>query len=248
LCKVEAIVVREEGNTMKRIAVWLSASALTGVCALPIPPVLAQGTPSTFRGQVWTWSEEQGTVTLLMGNSIVRVKVAPEELRRLQLHQTVTIKGELAEPTIGVQTQPLGPMTAVPTGPVARAELAGTVTAVSNGTLTVTSNRGPLVVWVAADAETRYQPGARVRVITSVQAVNMVPASADRPAPPAAPVGREPGDYAVVTGRILQVDPSGKLTIESPRGPIQVAVPQPQADRWKTTEPVQVQMSVHPAS
>jgi hypothetical protein len=54
-----------------------------------------------------------------------------------------------------------------------------------------------------------------------------------------------PGDQAVVVGRILNVNPTGTLTIESPRGPVTVWVPD--ANAFKIGDFVQVQTVVQPA-
>jgi hypothetical protein len=51
-----------------------------------------------------------------------------------------------------------------------------------------------------------------------------------------------PGDQAVVVGRILGVNPAGTLTVESPRGPIAVWVPDPAS--FKIGDFVQVQTVV----
>jgi len=54
-----------------------------------------------------------------------------------------------------------------------------------------------------------------------------------RPASPASPEAppaewSEPGDHAVVRGRILSADPRGTIVVESPRGPVRI---------WATIEP-----------
>ena len=62
---------------------------------------------------------------------------------------------------------------------------------------------------------------------------------------PAVSPRTEPGDYAVVIGRVLAVDPSGRLTVESPRGPVTVRVPN--VTRYKVGDTVELRTSVHPA-
>ena len=52
-------------------------------------------------------------------------------------------------------------------------------------------------------------------------------------------IATEPGDYAIVSGRVLGADPRGLLTVESPRGPITVWVPD--------TTPYPVGSAVQPA-
>jgi hypothetical protein len=46
-------------------------------------------------------------------------------------------------------------------------------------------------------------------------------------------------------GRVLAIDPSGSLTIESARGPVTVRVPN--VTRYKVGDTVEVRTSVHPA-
>ena len=132
------------------------------------------------------------------------------------------------------------------TGPEDRSVTTAHVTGTDlRGTITVESDRGPVEVWIVDT--THYHFGDRVEISMAVRAVRVEvrPAS---PASPEAPPAEwsEPGDHAVVRGRILSADPRGTIAVESPRGPVRV---------WATIEPgrycaknwVEVQSRVRPA-
>jgi hypothetical protein len=180
---------------------------------------------NTFTGEVWTWDERENTVTLRRGAETVRVKTTPDQIRGLTLHSTVTIRGELAPPAeIARVMTPAVPMTPVPRGPMAQQTVAGTVTAVDpTGRLSVQSEHGALHVWTAAGANQRFAPGDKVQVVIALQPVDMVPAGGGAPAAadPSASLSSQPGDSAVVTGRVIGVD-RGLIIVESPTGPVQV--------------------------
>jgi hypothetical protein len=228
-----------------RIVTVVGIVAVLAGCATARPP--APGT-QTFAGQVWMWDTPSSVVTLAQdGGRLVRVKVDPETLRGLRLHQYTSVSGTLAPPAeILHTTQPAGPVTAVPRGQPETVEVTGAVTTVdSGGRLAVSSERGPLHLWVAEGADQRLPRGTRVTVRISVQPVDLVASSA--PAPPTpTPVGTppagEPGDHAVVTGRIVGMNPGGLLVVESPSGPIQVL--SGDAGRYKVGDAVQVRTSV----
>ena len=187
------------------------------------------------------------------GGQPVRVKVDPETLRTLRLHQFTRVSGTLAPPADLVHTtQPAGPVTAVPKGPGGagrgdgHGEHRGSRGAASRSTpgevpCTYGWRRGP------SSASPRAR---RCNVRISVQPVDLVPASS--PASPApAPVGTpaasptsEPGDHAVVTGRIIGIT-GGVLVVESPTGPIQVVTAD--GGRYKVGDAVQVRTSVRRA-
>jgi hypothetical protein len=223
------------------------ALVLAGCATQAPPPKAAEGT--TFTGQVWTWDEADSTITLRRGTEDIRVKVTPDQLRGLQLHQTVTVRGQLAPPKeIERIVTPAKPLQAVPRGPVEQHALDGTVTAADpRGRLSIQTDRGPLHVWAAAGADQRFQPGAKVRVDIVVQPVDMVPAAAGtspatmQPAASPAPTDR-PGDYAVITGRVMGVERTGTLIVESPTGPVQVWVPD--SGKFGVEQPVQVRTFV----
>ena len=221
----------------------VSVRAQTGTIVAPAPPAT-----QVYSGEVWTWDETTNVVTLRQGEGTVRVRVTPEELRRLQLHQAATVRGELAPPEqlprVAVDA---APMNAEPRGTAQQTEVSGTVTAATpDGRLSISTDRGALHVWAAAGVDKRLAPGTLVRIVTSVQPVEYVPASsAPKPAAePSASVAPRPGDYSVVTGRVLGVNPRS-LLVESPAGPIQVAVAD--ASAFTVSPPVQVRTTVSTA-
>jgi hypothetical protein len=85
----------------------------------------------------------------------------------------------------------------------------------------------------------------------AVQPVDMVPLSAGAPVPvdpaatPTGPSG-QPGDYSVVTGRVMGVARNGTLVVESPTGPVQIWVPD--STKYKVEQPVQVRTFVAPTA
>ena len=227
----------------------VAIAALMAGCATAPPAAGVQ----TFTGEVWTWDVKDSTVTLWQDGQRVRVKTTPEQMRTLQLHQFARVTGTLAPPSDVLILGPVGPVTAVPKGQPEIVELRGTVAAVDpSGRLAINSERGPVHVWVAAGADQRFKVGEPVTMRSSVQAVDLVPASAPTiPAP--APVGApsvspsaEPGDHAVVTGRIMGINPGGVLVVESPSGPIQVFATD--SSRYKIGDAVQVRTTVRTAS
>jgi len=72
-----------------------------------------------------------------------------------------------------------------------------------------------------------------------------MPAPAPVGAPSASP-STEPGDHAVVTGRIMGINAGGVLVVESPTGPIQVFATD--SSRYKIGDAVQVRTTVRTAS
>jgi hypothetical protein len=227
----------------------VAIAALLAGCAIAPPAAGGQ----VFTGEVWTWDVKDSTVTLWQDGRRVRVKTTPEQIRTLQLHQFARVTGTLAPPSDLLILGPVGPVTAVPKGQPEVVELKGAVASVDpGGRLAINSERGLIHVWVAAGADQRFKVGEPVTVRSSVQAVDLVPASA--PAMPApAPVGApsaspssEPGDHAVVTGRIMGINPGGVLVVESPRGPIQVVATD--SSRFKIGDAVQVRTTVRTAS
>jgi hypothetical protein len=229
---------------------------VVGIVALLAGCATARTAPGTqsFTGEVWAWDRNDSVVTLMQdGGQPVRVKVSPDTLNTLRLHQFVTLTGTPAGPAAVVQTtQPAGTYNAVPRGQAEIVELTGTVTTVDpKGRLALTSDRGPLHVWVADGADQRFTKGAPVSVRISVQPVDLVPAAAPAPvaatpvgAPSASPTS-EPGDHAVVTGRIIGIT-GGVLVVESPTGPIQVITAD--GSRYRIGEVVQVRTSVRTTS
>jgi hypothetical protein len=123
----------------------------------------------------------------------------------------------------------------------------GTVrSATPDGRVIVDTARGPLEVQVAQGEASRFPPGRPVDVRVTVQPLDMVPAPA--PVPPPSPIPQpaasvaEPGDYGVVIGRILNVDPAGVMTVDAPGRPITVWVADP--TRYRIGDTVEVRTFV----
>jgi hypothetical protein len=231
------------GETRMKImrALAVAAVILTGCAALPPP----QG--HTFSGTVRDWDTGAGTVTLVQDDGRLQtVRISPDQFTTLRQQQYATVRGELVAGPVE-PPPPRQPMTARPKGVPDELEIPGTVAAVDpSGRIGVTSDRGPMELWVPAGADQRFQRGAPVRVRMTVQPLEMVPAASAPPPPPAAPVAREePGDYAMVIGRVLEVEPTGGLRVDAPNGPIVVMVPE--AKRYRVGDDVEVRSSVHPS-
>ena len=208
------------------------------------------GGPQTFTGEVWTWDEPNNTVTLYKSGQIQRVKISRDQMRTLRLHEQARVTGELAPPADLLHVVNAGPMAPVPRGQAETIEVKGTVASADpQGRIAVTSDRGPVHVWGAQGADSRFAKGAPVSVKMTVQPVDMKPAPAGQPAaatPPAASPSSEPGDHAVITGRIVGVNPGGILVVESPTGPIQVLV----ADgaKYKVGDWVEIRSTIRASS
>jgi hypothetical protein len=232
------------------LAVLVLVAAVIGAgCATVAPP---PGT-TAFTGEVWTWDEQENTVTLRQGTRDIRVNVTPDTFRVIRLHEVRTIHGTLAPPKALPTVLVEGPSRVVPRGAADEMEVAGTVASVDVGKMVVNSPQGPLHIWRATNG-LPFTPGRNVRVRVRVQPLDVVlvqpgQAVATAPAPgtmdPAAAPRTDPGDYAVVMGRIIAIDPSGALTMESARGPVMIRVPN--ASRYKVGDTVEVRTSVHPA-
>jgi len=230
-------------------AMWLALAVVLAGCAVE---TVQQAPGRAFTGEVWTWDRENNTVTLWQGTELVRVKVTPEQLVGLQPRQVTTVRGELAPPAeIPVVLVPAPPMVAVPSGPVDQTEVTGTVAAVDpNGRISVSSSRGRVDVWVGAGVADRLPMGSSVRLRTTVQRFAMVAASgaplaSASPASEPATLAGAPGDHATITGRVLRVEPAGIIAVESPRGPIDVLVPD--SSRYRVGDRVEVRTSVQRA-
>jgi hypothetical protein len=230
---------------MKTLAMAVLITIALGACATQQPA--PSGT--AFTGEVWHWSEETGIVTLRQGGGqLVHVKVAPEQMSTLRLNQTTTIRGQQVAPP-DIERVVLPPGQLVPKGQADVLETTGTVASLDPaGKAAITSARGPVEVWVATPT-TAVRAGEAVRVRMQVQALDVLPAPVGQTPPPETPptarVGSEPGDYAAVRGAVRAIDPAGRLTVETPRGPIQIWVPR--ADRYIVGQFVEVQTAVHPA-
>jgi hypothetical protein len=207
--------------------------------------------PAKYTGMVWTWDAERNIVTLNDAGRQFRVLVTPEQIRTLRLHENATVTGQLLGPDL-LETVllPTAPMAAMPNGPASRAEITGQISGIeANDVAAVDSARGPLRVWLADGGATRFATGRPVKVDVSVQPVRMVPiagsggqASGPTIEPTSPPV---PGDQAVVVGRILSITPTGTMTVDSPRGPVTVWVPD--AANFRMGDFVQVRTVVSPS-
>lgn len=233
---------------MRTLITVIAVIALVAGCATA-SPTRTQAPGTVYSGEVWTWDERENIVTLRQGTQSIRVQVTPDQMIGLRLHQNATLRGQLAPPAeIAHVTSSTGPMAAVPRGSAEQVELRGSVTAAgADGRVSIDSPRGPVHVWVATGAEQRFAPGTSVRVITTVQPVDMVPADrAPRSAPdPAASLSSQPGDYSVVTGRIIGVNPKGGLIVESPSGPLQLWVAD--SSKYRLSDSVQIRTSLQRA-
>jgi hypothetical protein len=242
-------------TTMKRFSAFL-AMAISVMLAVGCATTTAATPPGTtaFTGEVWTWDEHDNTITLRQGLRDIRVQVTPDQFIGLQLHSTRTIHGTLAPPKELPFVVVEGPSTVVPRGPADEMHLTGTIATVDPaGRLVVNTPQGPVQVWRATDGSA-FAPGGNVRVHMRVQPMDVVPirpgqAVASTPAPvavdPSASPRMEPGDYAIVLGRVLAVDPSGSVTVDSTRGPVTVRVSN--VSRYRVNDTVEVRTSVHPA-
>jgi len=237
-------------STFLTISVFVAATLVAGCASTaPLPGSTA------FTGEVWTWDEQENTVTLRQAGRDIRVNVTPDQLIGLQLHSTKTIMGTLAPPKALPVVMVEGPSTVLPRGPADEMQLTGTVAVVDPaGKLVVNTPQGAIQIWRATDGMA-FTQGSNVRVHVRVQPMDVMMVqpgptgviSAPPPIPisPSASPRTEPGDYAIVMGRVVAVDPAGAITIESARGPVTVRVPT--ASRYKVNDTVEVRTSVHPA-
>ena len=208
---------------MKTFQLLLALAILVGSTTTTV----AQSPGTLYRGEVWTWDERDSTVMLRDGARMLRVQIPLDDVRRLKMHEITTVRGQLLGPKPIEQVIVPGPaLAAVPRGAIARSETTGRVVALdSSGLMTVDTSQGRVTIWTNNPSVVPVAPGSVIRLRSTVQGADIVPqaslvgADAQQPA---ASVMTEPGDYAVVTGRVVSVDPRGLLTVESPRGPITV--------------------------
>jgi translation initiation factor IF-1 len=234
---------------MKHLSGFLTLSLLAVVAVAGCATTSAPPGATAFTGEVWTWDEQLNTVTLRQGARDIRVNITPDQIAKLRLHETKTVYGTLAPPAELPLVLVEGPSTVVPRGAADEMEVTGTVAAVDPaGHIVVNAPQGAIRVWRATDG-VMFTPGGTARVRMRVQPLDVVlvrPGVASVPAAvvPAASPRTEPGDYAVIIGRVVAVDPSGRLTVESSRGPVNVWVSNP--GRYKVNDTVEVRTSVHP--
>jgi len=227
------------------LALSMLAVVVVAGCAATSAPLPGA---TAFTGEVWTWDEQVNTVTLRQGARDIRVNITPDQIAKLKHHETKTVYGTLAPPAELPVVLVEGPSTVVPRGAADEMEVTGTVGTVDPaGRIVVNAPQGAVHVWRATDG-VAFAPGGTARVRMRVQPLDVVlvqPGSAPAAAmAPAASPRTEPGDYAVIVGRVVAVDPSGRLTVESSRGPVNVWVSNP--GRYKANDVVEVRTSVHP--
>jgi len=238
-------------STFLTIAVFVAAVLAVGCATTTAAP---PGT-TAFTGEVWTWDEQENTVTLRQGAKDIRVNVTPDTFINLQAHSTRTIYGTLAPPKNLTTVMVDAPSTVVPRGAADEMEVAGTIASVDPaGKIVVNTPQGPVQIWRATGG-VAFAPGGNVRVRMRTQPLDVVlvqPGQAVATTPPtplspnpAASPRTEPGDYAIVMGRVLAVDPAGSITVESSRGPVTVRVPS--SSRYNVGDTVEVRTSIHPA-
>jgi len=239
---------------MKAFATFLTISVFVAAALAGCATTATVPGATAFTGEVWTWDEQENWVTLRQAGRDVRVLVTPDQLIGMQLHSTRTIYGTLAPPKAMPLIMVEGPSSVVPNGPADEMQVAGTVAVVDPaGKLVVNTPQGAVQIWRATNG-VAFTQGGNVRVHMRVQPMNVVlippgPGGATSPAPtplsPSASPRTEVGDYAIVMGRVVAVDPAGAITVESSRGPVTVRVPT--ASRYKVNDTVEVRTSVHPA-
>jgi hypothetical protein len=239
---------------MKRvIAVFIAVAVLAGsawTVSAQTTVVVTQPTPGTYSGWAATWDSARSIVTLHDAGVQYRVQTTPDQIARLTHQQWAIVTGTLLGPEpIETVLLPAQPMTAIPSGAATSAEVTGQITAIDpSGVATIETARGPMRVWVADNAQSRFAQGRPVSVHVSVQPVRMVAvagAGGQASGPTLAAPPPVPGDQAVVVGRVLSVTPAGAMTVESPRGPITVWVSGPAS--FKVGDFVQIQTLVQPS-
>ena len=239
---------------MKRVAVaMMTVAVLVGAAwtvSAQTTVVVTQPTPGKYSGVAWTWDSARSIVTLYDSGLQYRVQTTPDQIARLSHHQWVTVTGTLLGPEpIETVLLPAQPMTALPSGPSMSAEVAGQITSIDpTGVAMIETARGPMRVWVADNAQSRFAQGRPVKVHVAVQPVRMVAVSGaggQASGPTISSPPPVPGDQAVVVGRVLSINPAGTLTVESPRGPVTVWVPSPAT--FRVGDYVQIQTIVQPA-
>lgn len=219
-------------------------------CATTAPAPSAEAEPGRwFRGEVWTWDERTNVVTLLIGTETVRVRTSPDTIKRLRLHDLTMVRGEVAPPE-NIQTVVVAPrpQRAVPEGNAQTSEITGTVSAVDpRGLVSIDTPDGRITVWTASTDTSAFPAGTPVRLMMTVQPVRWVPVADGQTLEPgpSASMASGPGEHAIVTGRVVAMNPKGMITVESPRGPIVVVAPG--AASIPAGASVQVRTSLHKA-
>lgn len=206
------------------MAQWLGTVVLAAVLGVGTGLAEAQAV-GTYSGEVWVWDSQRSIVTLRQGTQTIRVRVAPGEMVGVRPHDRVTVRGELLPPgdieRTTVATRIVGPR-----DPADEIVVRGTVAVVDpSGRIAVNIPGGRILVWTASPGTSLFHHGDRVRVQLRVQTL-AVDASPGPPWTPA-PVVPQPGvagEYAAVVGTVSAVDPAGRITVSSDRGPVEVPV------------------------
>lgn len=226
------------------IAALIAALVLAGCARTTPPPPVDLSSTQIYTGQVWLLDRQDNTVTLrLASNELVRLRVNRDQFRTLRMHETATVRGVPTGPAeISHSVVQLAML--APRGPADVTEVAGRVASIDPaGRAVVDTPSGPVEVWIQPPGT--YRVGGPVRVRMSVQPLEIAPLKPGETPPVAqAAPGIEPGDYTTLRTRITGVQP-GRLTVESPRGPVVVIVPA--GDRYAPGGAVEVRTSVHPA-
>jgi hypothetical protein len=210
--------------------------------------VAQTGPGQDFRGEVWTWDQQRGTVTLLQGSQVVRVRVTPDQMRGLRMHETATVHGVSEGPVPLEQVLIPGPSRFIGRGPAQDIDVTGTVASIDpRGVMTIDADGRRIPVWTARPGGSEFKVGDRVHARISVQPGTVVPASGETVSgvAPAASVRTEPGDYAVFVAPVTAADPDGAITLDSPRGPIVLPMPSG-AGQWAGRF-AEVRSEAHPA-
>jgi hypothetical protein len=194
-----------------------------------------------YRGEVLTWDKQRNTVTLLQGTQAVRVRVTPDQMNGLRMHDIATLRGVAEGPVPLEQVMKPGPGAFVGRGPAQEIVVTGTVADVnSSGVMTIDAGGRRVQVWMAQPGTSQFKLGDSVRARVTVQPGTVVSGT-----PPVAPIGTEPGDYAIFVAPVTADDPAGTMTLDTPRGPVILPTP-PGARQWKG-ELVEVRSEIHPA-
>jgi hypothetical protein len=231
------------------------ASSPTSTPTAAVAPVPATGpipanpetTPAVYRGEVWTWDEKAGWVTLRIGSQDVRVIPTDKGiLKSLNHHTIASIRGTLAPHTIETYMTPAPAGVYVPVGTAVELSSRGRVVALDpKGIVKFEAGPGTSELWISETST--YKVGDTVIVETSIRPVQFRTDLTASPAP-AAGIATDPGDHAVVTGRVLSRNSDGRLTVDSPRGPIQVWLAPADVEKFKVGDFVQVRSRIRTAS
>src|SRR6266516_2697737 len=111
---------------MRSILGLLTVVLILAGCASTAPS--AAGT-SAFTGEVWTWDEQAGIITLRQGGQTIRVKAAADQFRGLDLHSMRTVYGVLAGPA-EIQTTMTPPVPLMAVGAPDEMNVNGRVTSI----------------------------------------------------------------------------------------------------------------------